>query len=133
MGGKLMRDEKARESEPCGMEKLLCDKKKMRIISLLSLVLGIFAVFAIPLFIWFLLYVPMGIAIAIAVHGFYGCPFYFINHANLRLCVKILEYKEANPEADTAALADALGIKESFAEHLIEKCTAKGYIVSSEE
>lgn len=133
MKAELMRDEKTREREPSGMEKLLRDKKKLRIISIVSLVLGILAVFAIPIFIWFLLYVPMGISIALAVHGFYGCPFYFINHANLRLCVKILEHKEANPDADMAALAEALGIKESFAEHLIEKCTAKGYIISTED
>ena len=133
MNEALTRDEKACESKIGGMEKLLADKKKMRIIAAASLILGILALFCIPLFIWSLLYVPMGIAIALTVHAFYGCPFYFISHANLRLSVKILEYKEKNPDADTAVLAKDLGLKENFAEHLIKKCIAKGYIISSED
>ena len=110
------------------MERLLRDKKAALMIALASLFVGIFSIAGIIFFIWRLLYVPMGICIALTAHGFYGCPFYFIRNANLKLCIRLLECREENPDAELSEIAEQIGIKEQFAEALLDKCKKKGYI-----
>ena len=114
------------------MEKLLKAKKIQFIIAVASLAVGILSIAGIIFFILKLLYVPMAICIALTAHGFYGCPFYFLNNAKLKICIAMLAYIEQNKSADISQIAAAVGIKQEFAEKLMKKCIEKGYIENSE-
>ena len=110
------------------MEKLLKAKRLQLIIAVASLAVGILSIAGIIFFIWMLWYVPMAICIALTAHGFYGCPFYFLNNAKLKICISILAVIEEGKAADLKTVAKAVGIKEEFAAKLIKKCIKKGYL-----
>ena len=95
------------------MEKLLKAKKRQFIIAMISLAAAVLATFGIIFFIWMLLYVPMGICIAITAHGFYGCPFYFLNNAKLKTCISMLGYIEENENAAISDISAEVGFSET--------------------
>ena len=110
------------------MEKLLEAKKRQLIIAVTSLIVGAIAIFGIIFFIWMLLYVPMGICIALTAHGFYGCPFYFLNNAKLKACILMLRYIEENENATVSDVSSAIGFKEDYVKKLLDYCVKKEFV-----
>lgn len=112
------------------MDKLLKAKKRQHIIAVTSLIVGALAIFGIIFFILMLLYVPMGICIALAAHGFYGCPFYFFINAKLKICISMLEYIEENGTSSLSEISAAIGVKEDYLKKLLDYCVEKEFVAA---
>ena len=111
------------------MKKLEKRKKLFLSVAIASAVLGVASVAGTVIFILNLLYVPMAVCILIAAHGFYGCPFYFIEYANLLRCGVILSEIEKG-ETNISLIAERAGITVDFADKLIKKSLKAGFLGS---
>ena len=81
----------------------------------------VLAVAGIVLFAVKLMYVPLIISVAVALHGFYGTPFYFRSYANLKLKIKVLECREQNPDATLEEISEKTGVKAEVCRTLLKK------------
>ena len=107
------------------MERLKRDKARMHIIARLSM---ISAVASAPLTIGAILllwYIPMGFAIALAIHGFYLTPFYYRRHEDLARLEIILAEREFT--LDDAALAERAAVSTEYVGRLLALAERKGY------
>jgi hypothetical protein len=111
------------------MEKLLRAKSLWLFFAVGSAVLGGISIAGIIFFILKLWYVPMAVCILITAHGFYGCPFYFIEYSDIKRCELILNAIEAG-DRDVSVIAEKAMVKEEFAKVLIEKTLKKGYLTA---
>ena len=109
------------------MEKLLRAKRLWLFWAVGSVVLGGISIAGIIFFILKLWYVPMAVCILITAHGFYGCPFYFIEYSNIKRCELILNAIDVG-DRDLSVIAEKAMVREDFAKVLIEKAVKKGYI-----
>ncbi len=93
---------------------------------MISAVLSVFLVIGSILLLW---YVPMGIFIAVAIHGFYFTPFYYRRYEDLSRLEIILVAKGEG--LDSKAQAERAAVSEEYAERLLALAEKKGYIPSS--
>ena len=98
----------------------------MHIIARLSMISALLSVFLVIGSILLLWYVPMGIFIAIAVHGFYFTPFYFRRYEDLTRIELILS--AMGEGLDSKALAERAAVSEEYLERLYALAEKKGYI-----
>ena len=108
------------------MERLKRDKARLRIIARLSM---ISAVASVPLTVGAILllwYIPMGCAIAIAIHGFYFTPFYYKRLEALSRLEIILGEREFS--LDDAALAERAAVSTEYVGRLLALAERKGYL-----
>ena len=110
------------------MEKLLRTKSLMLFVAIGSAVLGGISIGGIIFFILKLWYVPMAVCILVTAHGFYGCPFYFIEYLNIKRCELIADAIDRLGLYDLCQIAEHAMVSKDFAARLIEKSIAKGYI-----
>ena len=109
------------------MDKLIKDKARVKLIARLSLISAILSVFLVIGSILLLWYVPMGIFIAVAVHGFYFTPFYYIRHEDLTRLEIVLGAKgEGIPDNE---ICDRAAISEAHLKKLLALAEKKGYTV----
>ena len=95
-------------------------------LSMITAILSVFLVIGSILLLW---YVPMGIFIAVAVHGFYFTPFYYKRYEDLSRLELILS--AMGEGLDTRAQAERAAVSFEFAERLLALAEKKGYIPSS--
>ena len=102
------------------MEKI--SKLKIIWLSVFTASLAIGAVSLVGIFIFAakLLYVPLGISVALTAHAAYGCPFYFIIWRNLTFAAKI-ELATGEMGLSDSAATEYVGLKPEFYEKLKSK------------
>ena len=102
------------------MEKI----KKLKVVWLTvfiaSAAVGAVSLVGIFVFATKLLYVPLGICIALTAHAAYGCPFYFITWRNLTLACKALLFAGEGGLSD-AEVAAGVGITPQLYEKIKTK------------
>ena len=110
------------------MEKLL---KQKRIWFWTALLTSIFAVVAIPTVVLSAVYskfLLMGISIALIVHGFYGCVFYWLAFSKRCGLLKIVRLVTVKNITKTSMLSSQSGKSEAEIVHLLRECIVKEYL-----
>ena len=110
------------------MEKVQRNKKIWLISAIASAAFGLASVAGIVIFAMKLLYLPLGICIALVANAFYGCPFYLIAFGNSRLCERAIKAICETGLLDIDSISEAIMAKPKFARTIVEKCINKGYI-----
>ena len=110
------------------MKKLRTHRIIWLTVGILSAVLGILGIIGIPIFALNVMFVPMGISIALLAHAFYGCPFYFIAFANTSIYERILTAVIKEKISELPLIAQYAMVKESSIRFLLEKVIKKGYL-----
>ena len=82
--------------------------------------IGVFSIVGTFIFASKLLYVPLGICIALIAHAAYGCPFYFIIWRNLIIAAKI-ELAIGEMGLSDAEAAEQVGLKPELYEKIKSK------------
>lgn len=108
------------------MERLKRDRARWHIAARLSMLSAILSVFLVIGSIFLLWYIPMGIFIAVAIHGFYFTPFYFRKYDDLTRTEMLLS-AVAEGIKDKALLAERASVSETYAERLLKKASDMGY------
>ena len=93
-------------------------------LSMISAILSVFLVIGSILLLW---YVPMGIFIAVAIHGFYFTPFYYRRYEDLSRLEIILS--AMGEGLDAKAQAERAAVSEEYLERLYALAEKKGYII----
>lgn len=113
------------------MERLGRDRARMHIIARLSMISAVLSVFLVIGSILLLWYVPMGIFIATAVHGFYFTPFYFRRYEDLSRLLLIID--KIGKGCSDKELSETAAVSEEHVRRLITLAENKGYVPSREE
>ena len=114
------------------MERLLRDRARIHLLARLSMISAVLSVFLVIGSILLLWYVPMGIFIALAVHGFYFTPFYFRRYEDLTRLTLILDM--IGQGASENELSETACVSPEYVRRLINLAERRGYVraVSSE-
>ena len=108
------------------MQMLQRDKARWRVAARLSMISAILSVFMAVGSILLLWYIPMGISIAVAVHGFYFTPFYFRKYEDLSRTEIIFTAIVAGI-TEKCALAERARVSECYLESLVANAERRGY------
>ena len=109
------------------MERLERDRARIHLIARLSMISAVLSVFLVIGSILLLWYVPMGIFIAAAVHGFYFTPFYFRRYEDLTRIELVLS--AMGEGLDRKAQAERAAVSEEHLGRLYALAEKKGYII----
>ena len=110
------------------MEKL---KKQKSIWFWVALLTSIFAVVAIPVIVLSAVYemfLLMAISIAMLLHGFYGCIFYWIAFAKRCSLIRIVKLIKNQNMLSVSMLSMQTGKSEAEIIYSLRECIVKGYI-----
>ena len=102
------------------MEKIKKLKTVWLSVFIASGAIGVCSIVGIFIFASKLLYLPLGICIALTAHAAYGCPYYFIIWRNLTLAAKI-ELATGEMGLSDAEAAEYVGVKTEFYEKIKTK------------
>ena len=107
------------------MERLLRDTARIHLLARLSMISAVLSVFLVIGSILLLWYVPMGIFIALAVHGFYMTPFYYRRYEDLTRLTLILDM--IGRGASEKELSETAFVSEEHVRRLINLARRRGY------
>ena len=110
------------------MEKL---KKQKAIWFWVALLTSIFAVVAIPAIVLSAvnkMFLLMGISIALLIHGFYGCIFYWIAFAKRCSLIRIIKLIKNQNMLSVSMLSMQTGKNDAEIIGILRECIVKGYI-----
>ena len=106
-------------------------QKRKRLYLVFALV-GLFFAFALTgasvLLVYKFQYVPAIVLAVLSAVGYYGVPFFFFAHLDMRLVIKIAEFIAGNGNAQTPEIAASLGLKEKAVGKIYKKALKRGYI-----
>lgn len=111
------------------MDKLLKDRKKLRVIAFSSLAAGVLCMAGIIPFAVNLIYAPFFICIAVTLYACYACPFLFSALAATRIYEGIILARQ-DGETSPEEIARRVFIKRGRIDKYIKKCVKKGYIAA---
>ena len=109
------------------MDKLIKAKRIWLILAISSAAVCVLGTLLALLFASKIMYVPMGIFLALAIFAFWGVPLCFFAYNNRKWAHRLLSVTESGV-SDPLALAETLGVAPRFVDKVVKFSIKKGYI-----